>query len=1068
MKGKKASIAKISPPQITGVLQRKRLFKLLDEKRKKPVVYISGPPGSGKTTLVASYLSERKLPCIWYQIDERDADIATFFHYLGLAAKRIAPHYRKPLPLLTPEFIPGLGAFTQHYFEELCRRLKASAVLVFDNYQNASSESAVHEVMREGSSVLPRGICVILISRTEPPPIFASMRANDTISILGWEDLQLTQEESFGIARLRKQQNREKSSNILIQHLHEQAQGWTAGLVLLLEHANIGSASIHEEGKPTHQSIFDYFAGEIFRKADAATRDLLLKTSFLSEISTHIAYRLTGEIKAGDILSELNRRNYFIFRNMHAESYYYHPLFQKFLISQAQQRLSAEELSQLRLRAARMLEEMGRAEDAVMLYQVIGDWAAMSQLILTMAPHLFAQGRIQTLGDWLTALPSEVVEASPWLLYWRGACYLPFIPREARVDFEKAFLQFDALADQNGLFLSYAGVVNTFVYEWDNFKPLDHWIELLKDLLTRYPKFPSEEIEIRVASAIFIALVYRQPQHSDIAAWAERMEKFLLKVPDINNKIVIGSYLNNYYLWIGDYSKMSALNSLLRPLIRSSTVAPLTFNAWHVMDALYNCQMALTEEAFTAVEAGIERANNTGVHILDFWLFSQGASAALTSSNLSKATKYLERMADSLDHSHRFEVCYYYYLKSFEAYLQENLLSALELAEKSLHLSIEVGSPFNEALARLALTHIFSESKEHAKAEEQLAQVHNIGSGIKSKNVEHRYLLGKAQIALEQGDNTSGLSFLRKAMVLGRKQGYVNYDYWKPSIMAILCAEALKHNIEVEYVQELVRKRNLIPDSPPVEIENWPWPIKIYTMGRFAILKNDKPLRFVSKAQRKPIELLKALLALGGRDVLEEQLTDILWPQADGDAAHIAFATTLKRLRQLIGYKEAIELKEGRLTLNPAYVWVDCWAFERLCSLADAAEKNGQISRAYELCSKAINLYHGHFLGKDEEPWTVSLRERLRGKFLRHIEETGRYLENTGQWENAAEYYQKAIDVDDLEEIFYQRLMLAYQRLGRISDAVSVYQRCCKTLFAIGMKPSATTEAVYRQINEPS
>ncbi len=83
---------------------------------------------------------------------------------------------------------------------------------------------------------------------------------------------------------------------------------------------------------------------------------------------------------------------------------------------------------------------------------------------------------------------------------------------------------------------------------------------------------------------------------------------------------------------------------------------------------------------------------------------------------------------------------------------------------------------------------------------------------------------------------------------------------------------------------------------------------------------------------------------------------------------------------------------------------------------------------------------------------------------MRHIEETGRYLGNAGQWENAAEYYQKAIDVDDLQEIFYQRLMLAYQRLNRPNDAINVYQRCFKTLGAFGIKPSPATDAIYKAI----
>lgn len=64
--------------------------------------------------------------------------------------------------------------------------------------------------------------------------------------------------------------------------------------------------------------------------------------------------------------------------------------------------------------------------------------------------------------------------------------------------------------------------------------------------------------------------------------------------------------------------------------------------------------------------------------------------------------------------------------------------------------------------------------------------------------------------------------------------------------------------------------------------------MRIYALGRFEIHAHDEELRFDGKAQRKPIELLKVLVALGGRDVPADTLIDILWPepgQGDGQKA---------------------------------------------------------------------------------------------------------------------------------------------------------------------------------------
>ena len=175
------SIAKIARPRITEAFLRSRLFSILDKYLDYPATWISAPAGSGKTTLAASYLTEKKLPAIWYQIDEGDADITTFFYYMGLAA----PRRKTPLPLLTPEYQMGIDTFTLRYFENLYSRLKPPFLIVLDNYQLVPDKSRLHQVICAGIDAVPEGIKIVCISREDPPAQFMRLMANERLKLLG-------------------------------------------------------------------------------------------------------------------------------------------------------------------------------------------------------------------------------------------------------------------------------------------------------------------------------------------------------------------------------------------------------------------------------------------------------------------------------------------------------------------------------------------------------------------------------------------------------------------------------------------------------------------------------------------------------------------------------------------------------------------------------------------------------------------------------------------------------------------------------------------------------------------
>jgi ATP/maltotriose-dependent transcriptional regulator MalT len=98
------ALAKLTRPKLYDALARPRLYALLDDAAaKKPIVWVSAPPGAGKTTLVASWIEARGLDCLWYQIDVADSDPATFVHYMRMAAIQLVGKRAAALPYFNPE-----------------------------------------------------------------------------------------------------------------------------------------------------------------------------------------------------------------------------------------------------------------------------------------------------------------------------------------------------------------------------------------------------------------------------------------------------------------------------------------------------------------------------------------------------------------------------------------------------------------------------------------------------------------------------------------------------------------------------------------------------------------------------------------------------------------------------------------------------------------------------------------------------------------------------------------------------------------------------------------------------
>lgn len=237
--------------------------------------------------------------------------------------------------------------------------------------------------------------------------------------------------------------------------------------------------------------------------------------------------------------------------------------------------------------------------------------------------------------------------------------------------------------------------------------------------------------------------------------------------------------------------------------------------------------------------------------------------------------------------------------------------------------------------------------------------------------------------------------------------------------------------------------------------------------GSFLIEQNDNRLDMESLGYSKPIELLKFLIAYGGHNVSTDFIVSKLWADSDGDHAKNSFDGTLHRLRKIMGYREALALNSGLLSINDRICWLDLWIFEQLASeIEDELRIGFDTVQTVQYTYKLLSIVRGPCLWlSNDSPWVYIIQEKTKTRFLRLVLGLGAKLEHEQEFDEAILLYSTALEYYPLAEEVCLKLVKARIEQGLFAEAIMVFRKFSHVLSeSLGLGPSKAMQQVISAI----
>ena len=1034
----------ITPPTAdTAAFHRPKLVDRLLEFLPRRLILVTAPAGYGKTSLLVDFNETGGVPVCWVRLTPADRDEIRMASVLAASLTRRFRRLSKPLRV---EMLGGVPpeALARCFTEPISDLIDSPFAIVFDDVQTINPSKTASGFLDALIGQMPDFVTVIASGRELPEVSMSQWVVDAQVGGIGSHELALTLEETGGFLRERFGLELDDDS---LTRLHQETQGWFTGVLLAGErwHREPGWGA-----SDVRQAVYEYLQSNAGGLGEGL-RSFLLESSVLPVMTAPWCDHILRRSDSQAILRQVVDQGLFITTTATTpESYQYHPLFRGYLQEELR-REAPDHQADLQRRAAELMAELGRLEEAFDLYADAGEWDTGCSLAETHCRELFFAGRVRTLEDWADRLQSNGMIPTRTLLHVASS-----MVEQARLDSAYAFihkaLESKNAADDPEIQSRAHSLLARVAYQRGDFR------QALDD--------SSSAVQISQSSG-------------DSSRWAtacriQAMTQFRLGDSPQEAEESLRLAAETFEQLDEPYNQAMALCDMMVVLDSRGKALELERAALKVTQLLQD---------YPAPGPLAISSNNLAVlaHLqghYDYALkhFADGLRFARQIGNHRYETILLLGQADLFnDLSQHFQAgdLYGEALRLAKRWGIDQLLSYGYLGTSILHTRCGTyrlasewlararaaageGVPQNAIRIQQAGLEIMVDPEEATKSLQNLER--ELDGTLQPKDATRlAYLLAVSHHA-QDDERGTGLALERALFLAGAHSseqvlaGELNYDEIMRSTSARLFPRhpvmaSILHRIE--HMRSFVRAHESGQTAREQTLE-----LQLRGLGRSMVgeITELEPLQrelVFFLADHQPIE--------------RDRILEALWPGSPVGRQVSSLYTAVHSVKMALG-KEAVQIDGPvyRLSADRA-IRYDVAAFEQAADVA-LAMAVGDPRRLFAL-HQALQAYKGAFLPEFTSDWALQRRRGLERTYLTLLSEHANEALNHGQPERAVESLRRAVEIDPLRDDLNIRYLRVLGQLGRRSDVIGHYQNYVRLLAdELGLDPPAEARQLYQDL----